>query len=390
MSDHLIAMYAQNGAGLGHFQRCANVAEAVGKLEPHARVVIASRSFWPAATIGLPERTESFKMPVFAPVGVNAKGERRVLLNEEPPLFPRLRSRLLTVLLEEMRPAALLVDNEPRGLQGELVEALQAARAHGLVGRVVLGMRDIRGSAEHVARRWGEEGTVQVLESLYDLVLVYGDPSIYDTASEYGLGTRINVRTEAVGYVLRSSPAQSPDAVRRELGLDCSQRLVAVTAGAGADGASLLEGYLREVAPRLPTDVASVLVTGPMLEASQLKRLTELAVNAGCRLLRSFDTVSLVHAADAVVCRGGYNSVCEAVHAGHRPAVVARRTESVEQETRANAFARLDLVVAIAEEHLEDGLAPAVLEQLESGRRSASPFTPEASAARAAAALLGT
>ena len=47
MSDQLVAMYAQNGAGLGHFQRCANVAEAVGKLKPDARVVIASRSFWP-------------------------------------------------------------------------------------------------------------------------------------------------------------------------------------------------------------------------------------------------------------------------------------------------------------------------------------------------------
>jgi predicted glycosyltransferase len=381
-------MYAQNGAGLGHFQRCANVAEAVGKLRPQARVVIASRSFWPVATIGLPERTESLKMPVFAPVGVDARGERRVLLNEEPALFPRLRSRLLTVLLEEMRPAALLVDNEPRGLQGELLEALLAARSRGLVGRVVLGMRDIRGTPEHVARRWGEEGTAKVLESLYDLVLVYGDPSIYDTASTYGLGTQINVQTEAVGYVLRSTATQSPEAVKRELGLDCSQRLVAVTAGAGADGASLLEGYLREVAPRLPADVASVLVTGPMLDSAQLKRLTELAVKAGCRLLKSFDTVSLVHAADAVVCRGGYNSVCEAVHAGHRPAVVARRTESGEQETRATAFARLELVAAIAEDQLEDCLATAVLEQLANGRRPTSPFTPEASAARAAAALV--
>jgi predicted glycosyltransferase len=381
-------MYAQNGAGLGHFQRCANVAEAVGKLRPQARVVIASRSFWPVATIGLPERTESLKMPVFAPVGVDARGERRVLLNEEPALFPRLRSRLLTVLLEEMRPAALLVDNEPRGLQGELLEALLAARSRGLVGRVVLGMRDIRGTPEHVARRWGEEGTAKVLESLYDLVLVYGDPSIYDTASTYGLGTQINVQTEAVGYVLRSTATQSPEAVKRELGLDCSQRLVAVTAGAGADGASLLEGYLREVAPRLPADVASVLVTGPMLDSAQLKRLTELAVKAGCRLLKSFDTVSLVHAADAVVCRGGYNSVCEAVHAGHRPAVVARRTESGEQETRATAFARLELVAAIAEDQLEDSLATAVLEQLANGRRPTSPFTPEASAARAAAALM--
>ena len=389
MSDQLVAMYAQNGAGLGHFQRCANVAEAVGKLKPESRVVIASRSFWPAVTIGLPERTESFKMPVFAPVGVDSNGEQRVLLDEEPAPFPRLRSRLLTVLLEEMRPAALLVDNEPRGLQGELVEALQAARARGLVGRVVLGMRDIRGRPEHVARRWGEEGTAKVLESLYDLVLIYGDPAIYDTASSYGLGTQIKVQTEAVGYVLRSTAALSTEAVKRELGLDCSQRLVAVTAGAGADGASLLEGYLREVVPRLPSDVASVLVTGPMMNAPQLQRLTEHAAASGCRLLRSFDTVSLVHAADAVVCRGGYNSVCEAVHAGHRPAVVARRTESGEQETRATAFARLDLVVAISEDHLEEGLAVAVLEQLASGRRSTSPFTPEASAARAAAALVG-
>lgn len=382
-------MYSQNGAGLGHFRRCANVAEAVVARSDDVHVVIASRSVWPAATLPLPERCDLLKLPAFAPLGEDAVGERRVLVDREDSAFRVLRSSLLSTLLRQLRPRIVLVDNEPRGLQGELLEPLRRARAEGSVERVICGLRDIRGRPDYIVPKWRANGTADALAELYDAVLVYGERSFYDTAAAYGLGGSIPVAVRWVGHVFRDRPARSAADVRKELGVASGAPLVAVTAGSGADGSSLLRAYLDEAAPLLPAGVASVLVAGPLMPQDELAELRARS-GEGQQVLRAFDAVSLVHAADAVVCRGGYNSVCEAVHAGHAPAVVPRRTASGEQETRAEVFAQRGLARFLAPGATNGAaLAAAVSDQLASGRNGASPFAPVHSAARAARELIG-
>jgi predicted glycosyltransferase len=379
-----IVMYAQNGAGLGHFRRCANIAAAFVAEREHAHVLITSRSIWPAATLGLPPRCDVLKLPAFAPLGTDQHGERRVLHDREDPLFGRLRSGLLHELLRTLRPASVLVDNEPRGLGGELLEPLAAARRDGLVERVVLGLRDIRGSSDYVVRKWASDGTADALASLYDSVLVYGDARIFDTAAEYGLGSTIPVTTTSVGYVFSDRPAKDRATVRGELGIPETAPLVAVLVGSGADGHSVLSAYLEAA---MPPEVHSVLLAGPLMPAEEFDALHP---GAGMTLLRSADAVSLAHAADAVICRGGYNSIAECVHAGHVPLVVPRVTASREQQTRAAAFAAHDLVDVLEERDAFAGgrrMVDGVLAQLERGRRRESPFDPQASVARAAAAL---
>lgn len=387
MTAPVMAMYAQNGAGLGHFRRCATVAQALVERLPEARVVITGRSLHPAVTIGLPHGCDLLKLPSFAPVGQDALGERRVLLDEEDPRFVALRRALLTSLMRELRPTTLLVDNEPRGLGGELVEALRAARREGLVQRVLCGLRDIRGRAEHVTPKWRRDGTADVLADLYDGVVLYGDLDVFDAAGAYGLGAAIPVRTRAVGYVFQDRPARCAAEVRADFGLDESTPIVAVTGGSGADGYALLDRYADEVAPGLEGRAVSVLVAGPSMAAGDRERLLARRID-GLRVVASYDAVSLVHAARAVVCRGGYNSVCEAVHAGHAPVIVPRRTASAEQETRATAFAAAGWARALAPQPEAGALAAAVAEALESGLRARSPFDPRASARRVVDCML--
>jgi predicted glycosyltransferase len=380
-------MYAQNGAGLGHFRRCATVAEALVSSAPDTRVVIAGRSLHPAATIGIPSGCDLLKLPAFAPLGEDAHGERRVLSDREDERFARLRMALLTTLLRELRPATLLVDNEPRGVGGELLDALDAARAEGLVGRVLCGLRDIRGHPEHVVSKWARDGTAEVLATRYDGVLVYGDQSVFDTAGAYGLGTDIPVPTRSVGYVFSGRPASSRSQVRAKLFVNDGAPLVAVTAGSGADGFALLTRYADEVVPALPEAAVSVLVTGPSMPSDEREKLAWRSGGA-VRVVPTFDVVSLVHAADAVVSRGGYNSLCEAVHAGQAPVVVPRRTASREQETRATAFADAGWAHALDPQPEPGALRAAVLQALEAGPRGTSPFDPDASAKRAVDCLL--
>jgi predicted glycosyltransferase len=383
-----VVMYAQNGAGLGHFRRCANVAEAAVNADAGAHVVIVNRSIAPVATVPLPERCDALKLPAFAPLGDDASGERRVLLDREPPRFVRLRSHLVLALLEELRPRSVLVDNEPAGLQGELVEPLRQARSIGIVERVVCGLRDIRGRPQHVLAKWRRDGTARALEELYDLVLIYGDPWLVDTAGLYGLGSDIAVTTRSIGYLFRATHDRDALQVREDLDVPAAASLVAVTAGSGADGFSVLELYLREGAPRLPSDAVAVAVAGPLMPEDEYESLRALA-GGRCRVVRTYDAVSLAGAADAAVCRGGYNSVCEAVHAGHTPLVVPRVTASGEQEARAEAFAARGLVEVLHPSRASGAaMADAIARQLRAPRRPASPFDPAASARKAARELM--
>jgi len=59
------------------------------------------------------------------------------------------------------------------------------------------------------------------------------------------------------------------------------------------------------------------------------------------------DFAAAVHAADAVVCMGGYNSLAESVYFGQRPIVVPRVPGSEEQVLRAEGFARLGLATVL-------------------------------------------
>ena len=382
-------MYAQNGAGLGHFRRCANIANALAERGGDERVVIASRSLASAAAFALPASCDVLKLPAFVPIGDDANGERRALVDREDPRFARLRGRLLLTLMTEGRPRAVLVDNEPRGLQGELVAALREARAGGLVERVLCGIRDIRGRPGYVREKWRRDGSAETLRALYDGVLVYGDPALFDTAAAYGLGSEIAVDVRPTGYLFRGRPERDAEAVRRDLDVPPGAALVAVTGGSGADGRPLFDAYLAHAAPRLGPDVISILVAGPLMPAADVAALAAHARDS-CRLVRAYDVASLVHAADAVVCRGGYNSLCEAVHAGHVPAVVPRMTRSGEQETRAEVFAAHGLAAFVPPGRVTGGaLAASVVAQLERPRSRPSPFDPAASAARAVAALVG-
>ena len=66
-----------------------------------------------------------------------------------------------------------------------------------------------------------------------------------------------------------------------------------------------------------------------------------------CTLDFDPDFVAAVHAANAVVSMGGYNSLAESVYFGKRPIVVPRVPGSEEQVLRAEGFARLGLATVV-------------------------------------------
>jgi predicted glycosyltransferase len=234
---------------------------------------------------------------------------------------------------------------------------------------LVLGMRDITYGHEQTRREWEEDGSYELLEHVYDRILVYGSPHVFDPIREYGLPPAVAAKTVYTGYFRRAEPRRPAREVRHELGAS-ETPLAVVSVGGGTGGAPLIEAFLEALRQGLLHGVAASIVAGPQMPAAEFARLSDLARTLpSVRLVRfRVDLESHVAAADVVVCMGGYNSVWEAIGAGKRPIVMPWQGGAGEQPLRAARLAGLGLATVVLPEDVSpERLAHAVTTELERG-----------------------
>jgi predicted glycosyltransferase len=214
-------------------------------------------------------------------------------------------------------------------------------------------MRDITFGPEQTRSIWKNEGVYPLLDEAYARILIYGDRRVFDPIEAYGMSEVAASRTHFCGYLAPSPPRRSPAQVRDEVGAG-ARPLVTVSVGGGADGGSLLRAYLAGLQSRSGPPVHSYVVTGPLLPEQDRHEIMEMsdALPYVCTLDFDPDFVAAVHAANAVVSMGGYNSLAESVYFGKRPIVVPRVPGSEEQVLRAEGFARLGLATIVGPDPL--------------------------------------
>jgi predicted glycosyltransferase len=202
-----------------------------------------------------------------------------------------------------------------------------------------------------VRRDWREKGIYDLLDRLYSEIWIYGIRDFYDPVREYGIPDAIGAKTRFTGYIPRKVPKS--DVVlkfRREMKVDDRQKLVVVTTGGGGDGYRVMDVYLKMLEARAHrTDFKSVLITGPFMPKQQRADVFRRARRLGVRPYPFFRQMEkLLAAADAVVCMGGYNTLCEILSQKTVSLVVPRETPRKEQLLRAQAFKRHRLADYIA------------------------------------------
>src|SRR5919201_5772378 len=177
-----IAIYSQDGLGLGHLRRTTLIGRRLLEAAPDSAVLLFADS--PVGPIfALPPGMDCVKLPSI--LKINAGEWRPTSLPIPTTDLQRLRSELLSRTLVEYQPDLVLVDHMPGGVQGELRPALGALRQERPACRIVLGLRDVL-DAPHVTRRvWQDEGAYEALRRRYDAVLIYGHRELFDTAAAY-------------------------------------------------------------------------------------------------------------------------------------------------------------------------------------------------------------
>jgi len=330
-----VMFYSHDTYGLGHLRRTLALAHFLRSQRPITQLIVTGSPL--PQRFPLPTGADYLKLPSAVKVGAEQYEPRS--LNVPFRVLRTLRRDLLLATARELRPSVLVVDNVPGGLKRELVPTLHHLKSVGC--RVVLGLRDIVDEADWVRESWTTNGSYELLDDVYDRILVYGERSIYDVADAYRFSATAAAKTRYVGYLGRAPAQRSRDEIRRDLGIGDAP-LVLVMAGGGEDGFEVLRAVL--AALRLHENgpgFECLLIGGPLMPPEHKRAVLELVRKPRVRYLDFVDDVAgYLGAADAVVSMGGYNSVCELLSL-RKPALIMPRVEPRrEQLIRARLLSR--------------------------------------------------
>jgi predicted glycosyltransferase len=330
-----VAFYSHNGFGLGHVRRNLRLAEGLFRRRPNADVLLLTGSAG-LHRFPLPPNVDYVKLPS---VRKQATGRwRPQALDIEMEHLLHLRQTIIVEAIRAYRPHLFVADFLPLGVEGELLPALEELAARD-DARTAVGFRDVLDDPETIRQAWEADGSRAAIEELYDLTLVYGEPSWFDFAA-YGLDSH---EVRYVGFL------GDPDVVlrRRPPG---DVRLV-VTCGGGADGYPVLAAALEALEPlreAFAGTVGCTVLTGPLMPEPDVARLRAIGKRVGGRVHRFADDLpGKLARSTVVVGMAGYNTVCD-VLSFRRPAVIVPRPgPSGEQPIRAQIMAKRGLATAL-------------------------------------------
>ena len=313
-----ILMHSHDSFGLGHLRRTLTIAERLARDIEGACVLVTTGS--PCAThFELPGGVDVLKLPSVTKDGGGAHVPRGL---SSLDLVDRLRRNVLREVLDSFKPQLLIADHQPVGLRGELMDVLLECRRSGV--RTVLGMRDIIDEPERVAVEWSTAENRRALESLYDRVVVYGSPEVFDARFEYPLPPELKQRIEFVGYVARTVPDRRARA------------------------------YLEALGDR-QTPWDSTLVLGPLMDRQRGRHIKRTARRMPGVRVRSYysDLPRLLTESDAAVSMAGYNTVAEIMATRTKALLLPRTHPRREQQIRAQRLEELGLALTVHDDSPE-------------------------------------
>ncbi|MEW6071948.1 MAG: response regulator [Planctomycetota bacterium] len=344
-----LAIFSHDTMGLGHLQRCLNVARALARRFPGLSILLLTGS--PAVNrFTLPAGLDYVKLPAVRKVGSERYEARYLGLTDAAVL--ELRKELTLRAIQGFAPHVLLVDHAPTGMGGELRPALAWLKESRPECVTVIGLRDVLDHPDDVIEHWNQNGTYGVLQNLYDHVLIYGIPAVFDPVSAYRFPPALAAKARFCHYV--REPREDGEAAKEPAPAGAKPRVV-VTIGGGDGGGELVIGTYLEMLRRHAAEIGfeSLLLTGPFLPPELLARFRAEVEGLPATLLEFVpSTTPHLERADLVVSTGGYNTITQTLAYGKRSIVIPRVLHRREQILRAERLAEMGLVTLLRPEEV--------------------------------------
>lgn len=336
--DARVLIYSHDTFGLGHLRRCRTIAHALVERHKHLSVLILSGS--PIiGSFDFRSRVDFVRVPGVIKLRNGQYTPLNLHMDIDETL--KIRSSIIQHTASIFRPDIFIVDKEPTGLRGEVLETMRLLKNRGT--RLVLGLRDVMDEPAALAPEWRRKNVMPALRDLFDDIWIYGLPQICDPLEGISLPDKVRRKITYTGYLRRHSGEtdnehQLPEITRRPFLL--------VTPGGGGDGAALIDWVLRAYESQEMLPYPALLVLGPFMDREQRVGFVERA-----RRLKRVEAITfdahmehLVANAVGVVAMGGYNTFCEILSLDKRAIIVPRTAPRMEQYIRASRAEELGLV----------------------------------------------
>jgi predicted glycosyltransferase len=333
-----VLIYSHDTFGLGHLRRCRAIAHSLVQHDPGVSVLILSGS----PIIGnfeFRERVDFVRIPGVIKLQNGEYKPLKLPMDIEETVA--LRANIIRHTALSYEPDVFIVDKEPHGMRGEVLDTLVALKERGT--QLVLGLRDILDDPVLLAPEWQNKNVLPTLENLYDEIWIYGLPQVSNPLDGLNLPTKVARRTTYTGYLRRMlRPDILPPA---EMPFE-NKPYILVTAGGGGDGEQVFDWVLRAYENDPAQPVPAFFVFGPFLDTDLQSQF-----NARMARLTNVDSITFdnhpeafISNASGIVAMGGYNTVCE-ILSFDKPALIVPRTRPrLEQFLRASRMQEMGLV----------------------------------------------
>jgi predicted glycosyltransferase len=344
-----VFFYVQHLLGIGHLRRAAVLARAL--VAGGFDVLLVSGG---APVEGLALGGARFhQLPPLRAADESLRDLARLDGSPVDEAFRRQRIDVLLGLLRAEAPDVVLTEQFPFGrtrLRFELLPLLEAARGLPKPPVIACSVRDVvrRARPERIAE------TEQILERLFDAVLIHGDPRLVPFERSFAGWARIKERAFYTGYVSERDLAQGMH--NSAEGKD----EVVVSVGGGAVGQPLLKAAIAARSKTALADRPWRLLLGENLPAQDRAALVgeKGIIVEPARP----DFTTLLGNATLSISQAGYNTVIETLRCADRAVLVPFASDrETEQADRAEALAERGMVAVVAPRTLSaQSLADAV------------------------------
>jgi predicted glycosyltransferase len=346
--DTRILFYSHDTFGLGHLRRCRTIAHALVERYKNLSALILSGSPI-VGSFDFRSRVDFVRVPG---VVKTRSGEYTPLnLHIDVDQMMHMRASIIKTTAEAFDPDIFIVDKEPLGLRGEVVETLEMLKKRGT--RLVLGLRDVMDEPKLLAPEWRRKNVMPALRDLYDELWIYGLPQICEPLEGITLPASVRKKITYTGYLAREVSTEGAPTRLPEI---TNQPYILVTTGGGGDGEGLIDWVLRAYEHDALLPYPALLVLGPFMQperqaefmarVAKLKRVDAITFHSNLE--------ALVQRAAGVVAMGGYNTFCEVLSLDKRALIIPRTTPRLEQHIRASSAAKLGLISMLSEDSAHD------------------------------------
>jgi predicted glycosyltransferase len=350
MSLPKIIIHCQYVYGLGHFVRALHLAQGLSKYFD----VHFLNGGEPVKNFEIDRAIQFIQLPA-----IYKKEDSTELssVSEHLTLSKcfELRDDIIFETIQNVKPDVVITEHFPFGFlfKKEATKLIDYAKKSNTKTKIVCSVRDVIESSKGGNN---DPETVNILNKLYDLLLIHGDEKLISISSSFPLFTKIKIPIVYTGYVIDENLSSS--AIR-------SKNILVSVAG-GRVGSELLNAVIKAFELiREKCEHNLVVFNGAFNEDFESKLQDDRIKYS---TFNRYEFLKQLAQSDISISLGGYNSMSESLYAGNKVIIYNREFlgSNEEQDIRISTFKNLGLIDIITLKDLDvEKLALVLLTQID-------------------------